>query len=54
MAILLFKLNQLFTLLVPEFVIGDFGAFNSSHFVILMIGPLSGDPPPKMLVAGSS
>jgi hypothetical protein len=63
MAILLFELDQLLMLLVPELVIDVFGAFNCasesdfvkklllifSHFAVLMMDPLSGDPPSKRL-----
>jgi hypothetical protein len=59
MALLSFKLDQLFMLLVPELVvIGVVGAFNSPHepdfvqnslsvwskFVVLMIAPLLANP----------
>jgi hypothetical protein len=60
MALLLFKLNQLLTLLVPAVAIDVAGTFTfpdeidfvqrrllvRSNFVVLMIAPLRGDPLP--------
>jgi hypothetical protein len=65
MALLSFKLDQLFILLVPELVVVDVaGTFNSpnepdfvqnslsvwSKFVLVMIFPLRANPHPKSLV----